>query len=51
MFEFRHWDFLGGPVIKNPPADAEDMGLIPGWETKPVWGHRATTREKPMCRD
>ena len=24
------WDFLGGPVGKNLPANAEDMGLIPG---------------------
>ena len=23
-------DFPGGPVIKNPPADAGDEGLIPG---------------------
>ena len=23
-------DFLGGPVIKNPPANAGDMGSIPG---------------------
>ena len=23
-------DFLGGPVVKNPPANAGDMGLIPG---------------------
>ena len=22
-------DFLGGPVIKNPPASAGDMGSIP----------------------
>ena len=22
--------FPGGPVVKNPPADAEDMDLIPG---------------------
>ena len=22
-------DILGGPVIKNPPASAGDMGLIP----------------------
>ena len=21
--------FLGGPVVKNPPANAGDMGLIP----------------------
>ena len=51
MFEFRNWDFLGGPVIKSPPSNAEDMGLILGWETKPAWGDRATTREKPMCRN
>ena len=23
-------DVPGGPVIKNPPASAEDMGSIPG---------------------
>ena len=23
-------DFPGDPVVKNPPANAEDMGLIPG---------------------
>ena len=23
-------DFLGGPVVKNPPANAADMGSIPG---------------------
>ena len=23
-------DFLGGSVVKNPPANAEDEGLIPG---------------------
>ena len=22
--------FLGGPVVKNPPANAGDMGSIPG---------------------
>ena len=25
-------DFPGGTVDKNPPANAEDMGLIPGLE-------------------
>ena len=24
-------DFPGGPVAKNPPSNAEDLGLIPGW--------------------
>ena len=23
-------DFLVGPVVKNPPSNAGDMGLIPG---------------------
>ena len=23
------WDFPGGPVVKNLPANAGDMGLIP----------------------
>ena len=23
-------DFLGGPVVRNPPANAGDMDLIPG---------------------
>ena len=24
------WDFPGGPVVKNPPANAGDTGSIPG---------------------
>ena len=24
----------GGPVVKNPPSCAGDLGSIPGWETK-----------------
>ena len=27
-------DFPGGPVVKNRPSNAGDMGLIPGWGTK-----------------
>ena len=27
-------DFSGGPVVKNPPANAGDMSSIPGPETK-----------------
>ena len=26
----QSWDFPGGPVVKNPPANAGDMSLIPG---------------------
>ena len=28
------WDFPGGPVVKNPPSNAGDVGSIPGWGTK-----------------
>ena len=31
--------FLGGSGIKNPPANAGDMGLIPGWRRSPGGGH------------
>ena len=24
------WDFPGGPLVKNPPANAGDMGLTLG---------------------
>ena len=27
-------DFPGGPVVKNPPVNARDTGLIPGLGTK-----------------
>ena len=27
-------DFPGGPVVKNPPSNAGDTGLIPGRGTK-----------------
>ena len=27
-------DFPGGPGVKNPPSNAEDVGLIPGQGTK-----------------
>ena len=26
--------FPGGPVVRNPPSSAGDMGSIPGWEAK-----------------
>ena len=28
------WDFPGGPVVRNPPSNAEDVGSIPGQGTK-----------------
>ena len=27
--EWLKWDFPGDPMVKNPPADAGNMGLIP----------------------
>ena len=27
-------DFPGGPVVKNPPSNAGDMGSNPDWEAK-----------------
>ena len=36
------WDFPGGSVVKNPPADARDagdMGSIPGWGKSPGEGN------------
>ena len=31
--------FPGGSVVKNPPANAGDMGLIPGLERSPREGN------------
>ena len=28
------WDFPGGPVVKDPPSKAGDVGSIPGQGTK-----------------
>ena len=28
------WDFPGGPMVKNPPSNAGDMGSISGLGTK-----------------
>ena len=28
-------DFLGGPMVKNPPCNAEEVGSIPGQRTRP----------------
>ena len=32
-------DFPGDSVVKNPPANAGDMGLIPGLGRSPGGGH------------
>ena len=43
----RKWlrDFLGGPVVKNPPANAGDADSIPGWEDPTC--HGATKPKHP----
>ena len=28
------WNFLIGSVVKTPPSNAGDTGLMPGWGTK-----------------
>ena len=30
----RTEDFSGGPVVKNPPRNIGDAGLVPGWGPK-----------------
>ena len=41
-------DFPCGPVVKNPPCNAEDLGSIPTWETKVPharWGDQNINNE------
>ena len=33
------WGFPSGSVVKNPPANAGDAGLTPGWGRSPGGGH------------
>ena len=39
-------DFPGGPVVKNPPSNAGDMGSIPGQGNKIPHAAGAVTRVK-----
>ena len=39
------WGFPGGSALKNPPANAGDPGLIPGW------GGGEDPLEKQMATD
>ena len=34
MYKERLWDFPDGPVAKNLPSNAGNMGSIPGWGPK-----------------
>ena len=44
-------DFLGGPVVKNPPANAGDMGSIPDLGRPQVpWSNQARAQLlQPKC--
>ena len=46
--------FPGGSVVKNPPANAGDMGSIPGWGRSPGEGNgnpfQYSCLENPMDR-
>ena len=41
LYLHKHLSFPGGSVVKNLPADARDMGTIPGSERSP--GERNTS--------
>ena len=41
-------DFLGGSVAKNPPANAGDTGLAPGWGTKIPHAARCRQNKKQL---
>ena len=47
-------DFPIGSVVKNPPTNAGDMGLIPRWGGSPGGGHsnplQYSCLENPMDR-
>ena len=51
--EGEEWDFPGGPVVKNLPSDAGDMGSIPGRGTTipHATGQLSpcTTTTEPVC--
>ena len=39
--------FLGGAVVKNPPADAGDAASIPGWGRSPGEGNGNPLQYEP----
>ena len=46
VLEMQDWDFPGGPVVKNPPCSAGEVGLIPGQGTKIPTCYRVTKRAR-----
>ena len=49
------WGFPGGSVVKNPPANAQNVGSVPGSGRSPGEGHGNSLRypclEDPMDRE
>ena len=48
--------FPGGPVVKSPPCNAGEVGLIPGQRTKISYAKEqlspsASTRESMCCNE
>ena len=43
-------NFLDGPVVENPPANAKDMGLIPGPGKSSRCGATKSTHHKYRVR-
>ena len=55
---FNSGDFPGGPMVKNLPANAEDMGTISGpgrfhmsWATKPLCHNYWAHPPEPTCHN
>ena len=43
-------DFLGGPVVKNPPANVADTGLVPGLgRSYMLWSNKARAAATEQC--
>ena len=47
IIKLFYWDFPGGPMVKNPPYNAGDAGLIPRRGTNTTC--RGAT--KPACHN
>ena len=48
VLKIKAQDFAGGPVVKNPPANAEDTGSIPGPRRSHMQQGPCTTNAEPM---
>ena len=54
VFYWLLWGLPDGSVVKNPPANAKDVDMIPGWERSPRGGNdnllQYSCLDKPMDR-